>query len=66
MNGKPTPVHSSRDIREVEPHPDWLKVVRTQVESLKFGTVQITVHDSRVVQIERVEKTRLDRLQQGS
>jgi hypothetical protein len=38
-----------------------LQVVRAQVESLKFGTVQITVHDSMVVQIERVEKTRLDR-----
>jgi hypothetical protein len=41
--------------------PEWLQVVRAQVESLKFGTVQITVHDSMVVQIERVEKTRLDR-----
>lgn len=41
--------------------PEWLQVVRTQVESLRFGTVQITVHDSKVVQIDRVEKTRLDR-----
>ena len=56
------------DIRENDPPPgvgeslpDWLTIVRTQVESLKFGTVQITVQDSRVVQIERNEKTRLDR-----
>jgi hypothetical protein len=42
--------------------PDWLNLVRTQVDSLKFGTVQITVHDSKVVQIERNEKTRLDRI----
>jgi len=41
--------------------PEWLQVVRAQVESLKFGTVQITIHESSVVQIERVEKTRLDR-----
>ena len=41
--------------------PEWLQVVRAQVESLKFGTVQITIHESNVVQIERVEKTRLDR-----
>jgi hypothetical protein len=41
--------------------PEWLKVVRTHVESLKFGEVHVTIHDSRVVQIERVEKTRLDR-----
>ena len=42
---------------------DWLAIVRSHIESLRFGTVQITVHDSKVVQIERNEKTRLDRLQ---
>jgi hypothetical protein len=41
--------------------PEWLEVVRRQVSSLKFGTVQITVHDSRITQVERVEKVRLDR-----
>lgn len=41
--------------------PSWLELVRQQVDSLKFGTVQITVHDSRVTQVERVEKVRLDR-----
>jgi hypothetical protein len=38
----------------------WLELVREQVTSLKFGTVQITVHDSRVTQVERLEKVRLD------
>jgi hypothetical protein len=41
--------------------PAWLELVREQVDSLKFGTVQITVHDSRVTQVERLEKLRLDR-----
>ena len=41
--------------------PHWLELVREQVDSLKFGTVQITVHDSRVTQVERLEKLRLDR-----
>lgn len=41
--------------------PSWLELVREQVNSLKFGTVQITVHDSRVTQVERLEKLRLDR-----
>jgi len=41
--------------------PEWLELVRRQISSLKFGTVQITVHDSRVTQVERVEKVRLDR-----
>jgi len=40
--------------------PAWLLVVRQQVDSLKFGTVQITVHDRKVVQIERNEKMRID------
>jgi hypothetical protein len=48
-------------LRSPETSPHWLNLVRTQVDSLKFGTVQITVHDSKVVQIERNEKTRLDR-----
>ena len=51
--------------RAAEILPDWLVVVRSQIESLKFGTVQITVHDSKVVQIERNEKTRLDRSHPG-
>lgn len=39
----------------------WLETVRAQVASLRFGVVQIVVHDSQVVQIERTEKVRLDR-----
>ena len=40
---------------------DWVELVRKQVNSLAFGVIQIVVHDSRVVQIERTEKVRLDR-----
>ena len=40
--------------------PGWLDVVREQVASLRFGTVLITVHESRVVQVERHEKLRID------
>ena len=38
----------------------WLELVRQHVSSLRFGTVLITVQDSRVLQIERTEKLRLD------
>jgi hypothetical protein len=38
---------------------DWLELVRENVQSLRFGVVQIVVHDSKVTQIERTEKTRL-------
>jgi len=40
--------------------PDWLEVVATKVKDLRFGTVNIVVQDSRVVQIERTEKTRFE------
>ncbi|MCX5660022.1 MAG: YezD family protein [Planctomycetota bacterium] len=38
----------------------WVEIVRRQVRQLRFGVVQIVVHDSRVVQIDRTERTRLD------
>jgi hypothetical protein len=44
---------------------DWIEVVREKVKDLRFGVVQIVVHDSHVVQIERTEKTRLDRRSDG-
>lgn len=33
--------------------------VRTVLESLRFGSITLTVHDARVVQIDVTEKTRL-------
>ena len=39
--------------------PEWLAIVRAKVEGLRFGVVQIVVHDGKVTQIERTEKTRL-------
>jgi hypothetical protein len=40
--------------------PDWLGIVREKVETLHYGVVQIVIHDSRVTQIERTEKTRIE------
>jgi hypothetical protein len=40
---------------------EWLEVVRQHVDSLRFGVVQVTVHDGKVVQIERTERVRLDK-----
>jgi len=39
----------------------WLEIVRQQVSSLRFGVVEIVVHDSRVTQIEKTERLRLDK-----
>jgi hypothetical protein len=41
--------------------PSWLKIVQNQVRSLRFGVVQIVVHDGHVVQIERTEKLRIEK-----
>ena len=40
--------------------PDWLEIVRVKVEELNYGVVQIVIHDNKVTQIEKTEKTRLD------
>jgi hypothetical protein len=43
--------------------PDWLEIVRQHVGSLRYGVVEIVVHDSRVIQIEKTERVRLDKSQ---
>jgi hypothetical protein len=39
----------------------WLELVLRDVGSLRYGAVEIIVQDSRVVQIEKTERVRLDR-----
>lgn len=39
--------------------PEWLAIVKGHVENLRYGVVQLVVHDGRVTQIERTEKVRL-------
>ena len=39
----------------------WLDLVVQHVKSLRYGVVEIVVHDSRVIQIEKTERVRLDR-----
>jgi hypothetical protein len=46
--------------KSAKPH-NWLEVVAEQIATLRFGVVQIVVHDGRVVQIEKTEKVRLDK-----
>ena len=41
--------------------PGWLEIVRRQVGSLRFGVVQIVVHESHVTQIDKTERVRLER-----
>jgi len=39
---------------------DWQAIVLRHVKTLRYGVVQIVVHDGRVTQIERTEKVRLN------
>ena len=52
---EPDSVHSAND------RPEWLEIVRRQVASLRYGVVQVVVHDSQVTQIEKTERVRLDK-----
>ncbi len=36
----------------------WLEALRRAVQGLRYGSVELLVHDGRVVQIERREKVR--------
>lgn len=37
-----------------------IKQVAKQINGLEYGTVQITVHDGRIVQIERTDRIRFE------
>ena len=38
---------------------DWEAVIRSRLRNLRFGAVQLTVHQGRVIQVEFTEKIRL-------
>ena len=39
----------------------WLNLVIQHVSSLRYGVVEIVVHDSHVIQIEKTERVRLEK-----
>jgi len=42
----------------------WIDLIRQQLRSLQYGVVQIVVHDSLIVQIDRTEKFRTEALKE--
>ena len=48
----------SQNASETKSEP-WLDIVKQKVEAMRFGSVQIVVHEGRVTQVESTEKTRL-------
>ena len=51
--------NSSSDTQRID-GDRWLEVVHQHVSSLRFGVVQIVVHDARLTQIEKTERVRFD------
>jgi hypothetical protein len=40
--------------------PELLEQLRTALRALRFGSIELTIHEGAVVQIERREKVRLN------
>lgn len=56
----PTDVFSSSPpSKSAREQAQWLAIVEEKVNQIRFGVIQIVVHESRVVQIEKTEKIRL-------
>lgn len=43
-----------------EGEEEWVRALLEKVRSLRFGTVQLKIHEARVVVIETTEQTRFD------
>jgi hypothetical protein len=41
-----------------ESEPAWVRALRRAVKGLRYGSVEVLVHDGRVVQVETREKVR--------
>ena len=54
------PIESTGSLKALDAHKTWVDTVRHQVSSVRFGLVQIVIHNGRVVQIEKTEKIRFD------
>ena len=44
--------------QEAQPEPAWERTVRQAVRTLRYGSVEVVVHDGRVVQVETRERVR--------
>ena len=53
-----TPTPSSKPNHPADSNAEWMDVVLRKIENLRFGSVQITVHEGRVTLVESIEKTR--------
>ena len=52
--------HQERVIQSQEQNQDIANKILLAIKDLRFGSVEIVIHNSKVVQIERKEKIRID------
>jgi len=43
-----------------EPDPNLTNTILRAIREIRYGSIEIIIHDSRIVQIERKEKIRMD------
>ena len=64
---KPDSILATR--RDLQPEPDAsdeiLRRIASAISGVRFGSVEVVIQDSRVVQIERKEKFRFDKAGRG-
>ncbi|BFU96467.1 MAG: protein of unknown function [Nitrospira sp.] len=51
---------NNQNLSDYNVHPHVEQAIMHALKGIRFGSVEIIVHDSKVVQIERKEKTRFD------
>ncbi len=54
MSSHAQPLQASNDSHEL-----WIEIVRQKLASMRFGSIQLVVHEGRVTQVESLEKTRI-------
>lgn len=37
----------------------WVEIIRQKLASMRFGSIQLVVHEGRVTQVESLERTRI-------
>ena len=50
---------NNTDIQETETGRAWERALLAAVAAIRFGSVEVVVHDGRIVQIEKREKLRM-------
>ena len=51
---------TEHDEAQTSSEPRWLDVIRESIAKMRFGMVQVVVHEGRVTQVDATHRTRLN------